>query len=127
MARIVVVDDDSLLRSALRRAFERAGHEVVEADHGGAALAAVAAHIPDLVVTDMTMPLMNGAELIERLRAESATATVSIVAVSGEPPHLARDADAFLLKPVSAKDVLSVVNRLLSRRASDTARSGASD
>ncbi|MBG0568042.1 response regulator [Actinoplanes sp. NEAU-A11] len=61
MGRILVVDDEPDLRFVLRRVLMRAGHEVVEAGDGAAALAAVSAWLPDLVVTDMMMPVMGGA------------------------------------------------------------------
>jgi CheY-like chemotaxis protein len=114
MARILVVDDETDLRSILRRFLERAGHEVVEAGHGVEALAAAAEGSTDVVVTDMMMPVMNGAELIRELRAESTTAAIPIIVVSGDG-HLAACADAIIDKPVLADDVLFIVNLLLSR------------
>lgn len=119
MATVLIVDDEPDLRVTLRRVFERAGHVVVEAGHGAAALAAVNEKPPDVIVTDMVMPVMNGAELIKRLRANPATAAVPIIAVSGDA-HLADDADVILQKPVLAKDVLVVVNQLLSRDESSS-------
>jgi CheY-like chemotaxis protein len=115
MARILVVDDEPDLRFILRRCFERAGHEVVDAGHGAAALEVVRGRLPDLVVTDMMMPVMSGVELIERLRADPTTAAIPIVAVSGDP-HLAGAADAILDKPVLATDILALVNGLLASR-----------
>ena len=75
MLRILVVDDEPDQRAMLRRIFERAGHEVVEARDGCAALAAARESPPDLLVTDMTMPVMGGAELIVRIRTEPAWRT----------------------------------------------------
>ena len=89
MVNILVVDDEPDVRFILRRILEGAGHRVTEVQHGAAALEAVAAAPPDLVVTDMMMPVMGGAELIRRLRAEPLTATIPILAVSGDP-HLGR-------------------------------------
>ncbi len=115
MARILVVDDEPDLRFILRRCFERAGHEVLDAGHGAAALDLVRTCLPDVVVTDMMMPVMNGSELIARLHAEPTTAAIPIVAVSGDI-NLADGADAVLDKPALAADVLVVVNLLLARR-----------
>jgi CheY-like chemotaxis protein len=109
---ILVVDDEPDLRFVLRRIFEGAGYQVIEARHGGAALDAVAAAPPDLVVTDMMMPVMGGAELIRRLRSGSATASIPIMAVSGDP-HLADGADVIVAKPFQKRDVLAGVDRLL--------------
>jgi CheY-like chemotaxis protein len=110
--RILVVDDEPDQRSLLRRIFERAGHEVTDARDGAAALRAVHASRPDLVVTDMMMPVMDGAELIRLLRAESATAGIPILAASGDP-HLAGDADAVVPKPYEARHLLKVATGLL--------------
>ena len=98
VARILVVDDEPAQRFALRRIFERAGHEVIDAGDGAAALRAVRESPPDLVVTDMMMPVMGGEELIRRLRFEPATAGIPILAASGDP-HLAVGADAVIAKP----------------------------
>jgi CheY-like chemotaxis protein len=109
---ILVVDDEPDLRFVLRRIFQGAGYQVTEAGHGGAALDAVAAALPDLVVTDMMMPVMGGAELIRRLRSGPATASIPIMAVSGDP-HLADGADVIVPKPFLKRDVLAGVDRLL--------------
>ena len=93
-----MVDDEPDQRFLLRRIFERAGHEVTDAEDGAAALAAVRESPPDLVVTDMMMPVMDGAELIRRLRGDPATAGIPILAASGDA-HLAGAADAVVAKP----------------------------
>jgi CheY-like chemotaxis protein len=68
VARILAVDDEPAQRFALRRIFERAGYEVTDAGDGAAALRTVRDSPPDLVVTDMMMPVMDGKELIKRLQ-----------------------------------------------------------
>jgi CheY-like chemotaxis protein len=113
--KILVVDDEPDLRYLLRRIFERAGHEVIQAGHGAAALESVHLFPPDLVVTDMMMPVMGGAELIRRLRADPATARIPILAVTGDG-HLAGDADAVLAKPYRAAELLAAANALLAQK-----------
>jgi CheY-like chemotaxis protein len=120
MARILVVDDEPDLRFILRRCFERAGHEVVDAGDGAAALEAVRECSPDVVVTDVMMPVMSGVELIERLRADPATAAIAIVAVSSDV-HLALAADVRVAKPVMGSHVVIVVAELLASREVGTA------
>jgi CheY-like chemotaxis protein len=112
VARILVVDDEPAQRFALRRIFERAGHEVTEAGDGAAALRAVRESPPDLVVTDMMMPVMSGSELIKRLRCEPATAGIPILAASGDP-HLALSADAVISKPYRPERLIEVADGLL--------------
>jgi CheY-like chemotaxis protein len=112
MSRILVVDDEPDQRFALRRIFERAGHEVVEAANGVAALQVVGQTRPDLVVTDIMMPVMDGAELIRRLRADAATVAIPILCVSGHG-YLAAGADAVLVKPYKFTELISVTQDLL--------------
>jgi len=81
---ILVVDDDADVRFVLREILEEAGHEVVEAAHGAAALDLISPQrLPDLVVTDLAMPILGGEELIGRLRSTPTTAAIPIVVLSG--------------------------------------------
>ncbi len=109
-----MVDDEPDQRFLLRRLFERAGHEVTDAGDGAAALRMVRERAPDLVVTDMMMPVMDGVELIRCLRSEPATAQVSILAVSGDG-HLAGAADAVVPKPYDRHHLLTAADALLRR------------
>lgn len=117
--RILVVDDEPDLRYILRRIFERAGHEVADAGNGATALEAVHRSPPDLVVTDMMMPVMGGAELIRRLRADPATAQIPLLAVSGDA-RLADGADAVLGKPWKSQQLLAAVTALMAQKADRT-------
>jgi CheY-like chemotaxis protein len=112
LSTVLVVDDEPDLRFVLRRRFERAGYQVIEAGDGAAAMRQVQQSPPDLVITDIMMPVMNGVELIERLRAEPATAHIPIVSVSGDW-ELAVDADAVLAKPYVWDELMAVAQRLL--------------
>lgn len=115
MGRILVVDDEPDLLFMLRRILARAGHEITQADNGAVALASVRQSPPDLVITDIMMPVMNGVELIRALRADPATAAIPILSVSGDS-HLAVDADAVLAKPYRHAELLEVAQRLLEGR-----------
>ncbi len=112
VSRILVVDDEPDQRVLLRRIFERAGHEVTDAPDGAAALRMARESAPDLVVTDMMMPVMDGVELIRCLRAEPATAHIPILAASGDA-HLAGAADAVVPKPYAIDHLLAAGDALL--------------
>jgi CheY-like chemotaxis protein len=112
--RILVVDDEPDQRFLLRRIFERAGHEVSDAADGAAALAAVRQSPPDLVVTDMMMPVMDGRELIRRLRCEPATARIPILAASGDR-RMAGAADEVVPKPYDWRHLVAVAEGLLTK------------
>jgi CheY-like chemotaxis protein len=113
--KILVVEDEPDLRYLLRRVFERADHEVSDARHGAAALEALHRSRPDLVVTDMMMPVMGGAELIRRLRADPVTAQIPILAVTGDA-HLAGGADTVLHKPWTSKQLLAAAAALMPQK-----------
>src|ERR1700682_3577367 len=101
MKTILVVDDDPIIRFLLRLIFESAGYAVIEAQHGLAALIRIKDVLPDLVVTDMMMPVMDGGELITHLRSDPRTAGLRILAVTGNPEarESAGAADVVMGKP----------------------------
>jgi CheY-like chemotaxis protein len=115
VARILVVDDESSIRFLLRLAFEIDGHHVEEAADGLVAIQAVEnGRAPDLVATDFMMPLMNGGELIARLRANPLTAGVPVILVSSSPGSERRiAADAFFGKPFDPAELAECAARLL--------------
>jgi CheY-like chemotaxis protein len=113
--RILVVDDEPDFRYILRRILERADHEVVDASHGLAALDAVHLSPPDLIVTDMMMPVMGGAELIRRLRADPLTARIPILAATSDV-DLAHGADVVLKKPYRSAELLAAADALLTQK-----------
>jgi CheY-like chemotaxis protein len=117
--RILVVDDEPDLRYILRRVFELAGHEVTDAGNGATAVEAAHRSPPDLVVTDMMMPVMGGAELIRRLRGDPGTARIPILAVTGDA-HLAGGADAILAKPWKSSELLAAATALMAQKADRT-------
>jgi CheY-like chemotaxis protein len=119
VCRILVVDDEPDLRFILRRIFERAGHEVADASDGLQALEWVQGSLPELVVTDMMMPVMDGRELIRRLRADPATAQIPILATTGNV-ELAGAADALVAKPYEPDQILAAVNALLASQGDGT-------
>ena len=112
-----------MVRRVTRRLLERAGHSVVEASDGTAALAALEADQPDVVVTDIIMPGMNGLELI--LEVHRRQPVLPVVAISGGAPSngpdgilvVARDlgAAATFPKPLDMPALLATVGSLAHR------------
>jgi CheY-like chemotaxis protein len=111
----LVIDDESSMRFLLRVTLELAGHDVEEAPNGQAAIERIeGGRIPDLVATDFMMPLMNGGEVIDRLRRNPATKTIPIILVSSSPGSERRTtADAFLRKPFDPVALTQRVAQLL--------------
>ncbi|HVH64010.1 MAG TPA: response regulator [Candidatus Dormibacteraeota bacterium] len=112
IAKILVVEDDPSLRVVLRLVLEQAGHEMTEAPHGRAALDQLDRDVPDLMLVDSRMPILDGAGLIERVRANPAYESIPIVLLTGfSDAH--PGADALVKKPFEKADLLKVVANLL--------------
>jgi CheY-like chemotaxis protein len=100
---------------------ERASYEVLEARNGIAALELMSSDLPDLVIADLRMPLMNGVELIGRMRSSPHTASVPIVLLSGllPDPEVTRLADAVVAKPFEPADLVAAISGLLDAKGRD--------
>jgi response regulator RpfG family c-di-GMP phosphodiesterase len=115
--RVLVVDDDPLLRTLLRTTFEHADMTVAEAEDAPSALEAVQACLPDVVILDLAMPGATGIELAHALRARPDTHALGIVVLTGSGDvgdDDVRDAGiaAVLRKPFSPLEVLATVERV---------------
>jgi CheY-like chemotaxis protein len=113
--KVLVVDDESSMRFLYRMLLESEGFEVIEACHGAEAVALIEEGRPDLVVTDVVMPVMNGRQLIDWLRANVETAGVPILAISSQPNPRVPGADLTLERP-SEIPTLPDAARELARR-----------
>ena len=120
MATILVVDDLAANRQVLVALLRYEGHRLLEADDGQQGLAVVQAEHPDLVITDVLMPVMDGYEFVRKLRLHAATRTIPVVFYTAH--YGEREARAFALssgvafvltKPVEPDDVLNIVVRAL--------------
>jgi DNA-binding response OmpR family regulator len=116
--RALVVDDHADLRALLRILLERAGAEVVEAADGRAALRALYAERPDLVVLDVDMPVLDGWGTLERIREVS---DVPVLMLTGSGSELDKvrglraGADDYVTKPFGRQELLARVEALLRR------------
>jgi CheY-like chemotaxis protein len=120
-ARILVVDDTESTRLLVTRTLEREGYRVVAADSAKAALAAVGEALPDLIVSDIMMPDMDGYELLERLRADPRYRAIPVVFLSalGEPTWVEKGyklgVEHYLVKPFTPAQLLSTLAGTLRR------------
>jgi DNA-binding response OmpR family regulator len=112
------VDDSAEARQAARRALEGDGFSVVEASDGHAALVALAADSPDLVLLDLTMPAMSGLEVLTQVRRES---TVPVIVLSGRAEETERvlalelGADDYVVKPFLVRELPARIRSVLRR------------
>jgi PAS domain S-box-containing protein len=124
MATILIVDDLSANRQFLVTLLGHSGHRLLEAGDGSEGLAAVRTGRPDLVITDVLMPVMDGYEFVRRLRLDSATSGIPVVFYTAhygerEARELALSGGVsdVLRKPARSEDVLKIVERVLSGKS----------
>ena len=116
---MLVVDDDPVILRLLEVNFELEGFRVLTASDGAEGIAAVREHRPDLVVSDVMMPNVNGLELVGALKGDPATAGIPIVLLSARAQAadvragVDAGADDYVTKPFEPADLVERVCRLL--------------
>jgi DNA-binding response OmpR family regulator len=121
MARVLVVDDDSDINSALQSALRLGGYAAEGVETGAAALAACDRACPDLVLLDLMLPDVDGVEVCRRLRASPPSARVPIVFLTARTDEatrvrgLAVGADDYVVKPFSTQELLLRIRAVLRR------------
>ena len=117
MQQVLVVDDDSNVAEAMIYLLESHGYATKYASNGKVALEKLMQEPMALVLTDYMMPVMDGYELFQTLRATRKTAGVPVVMLSGLQEHVVREkcwpVEVFLRKPVRAEQLLATVGRIL--------------
>ena len=117
MAKILIVDDSGLSRRTLRKILEPAGHEVIEATEGIAAIERYFLDQPDLVLLDLNMTGMYGIDVLNKLRELDPLARVIIASadIQDSTREMAQSggACAFITKPFLSGPVLSTVSQAL--------------
>jgi two-component system cell cycle response regulator len=127
--KILIADDDELIRMLLQRILEREGYETLLFPNGRAALKGAAGNPVSMVISDVSMPLMDGFELVSRLRSLPDYSSVPIVMLTsmGSEEDVVRGfelgADEYILKPFSSAEFLARIRRLLRRAPSSAGRS----
>lgn len=117
--KILVVDDEPNIVLSLEFLMKQAGFQVRTASDGEAALAAVAAETPDLVLLDVMMPRKNGYEVCQAIRANPDWKAVRIIMLTAKGREVEREkgmalgADDYITKPFSTQEVVERVRELL--------------
>jgi CheY-like chemotaxis protein len=120
LAKILVIDDESRVRRAMRFTLEGAGHEVIEASDGDKGLEALETEAPDLIICDLLMPEREGVSTIVEIRQRGIEAPIIAVSGGGQTGRAnflesARNlgADSTMDKPVGSSQLLAEIDRLL--------------
>jgi two-component system response regulator MprA len=121
--RVLVVDDEPAVRTALERALVLEGYDVGVAVDGGDALSKVAADAPDALVLDVLMPGVDGLEVARRLRADGDRTPILMLTardgVGDRVEGLDAGADDYLVKPFALEELLARLRALLRRSGAD--------
>lgn len=118
--RILAIDDSRTIREMLRQSLETAGFDVVTADDGMEGLARFDETHPDLVITDVNMPRLDGFGVIEALRSRPTRSRVPILVLTTESAEALKDrarkagATGWIVKPFDDARLISAIRRIAS-------------
>jgi CheY-like chemotaxis protein len=119
MSRILLVEDNEMNRDMLSRRLSRRGYDVLTADDGARGVAAAAAEKPDLILMDMSLPVIDGWEATRRLKAATDTRAIPVIALTAHAMSadlekaMEAGCDDYDTKPVELPRLLEKIERLL--------------
>ena len=118
MPKILLVEDNEMNRDMLSRRLERKGYQVVLATDGASGVEMAQTHAPDLVLMDMSLPVLDGWEATRRLKADAATQHIPVIALTAHAMSSDRDkaieagCDDYDTKPVELPRLLGKIEAL---------------
>jgi len=130
MPKVLLVEDNEMNRDMLSRRLVRRGYEVVIAVDGESGLALAGSEAPDLILMDMSLPVLDGWEATRRLKAAPATQHIPVIALTAHAMSSDRDkaleagCDDYDTKPVELPRLLGKIEALLRGAAGETASAG---
>ncbi len=116
--KVLAVDDSRSMREMVAFTLKSAGYDVVEAEDGKAALAAIVGNRVDAVITDLNMPNMNGFELIRSLRADPSYKFTPILMLTTEGDNAKKEegkssgATGWIVKPFNPEKLIDVIKKV---------------
>ena len=131
MARVLVVEDSPDIRALIRMLLEPAGHEVLAAAEGREGVEAARRDKPDLILMDLSLPILSGWEATRQIKSDPATSHITVLAVTAHAMQgdrdraLAAGCDGFLSKPIDEETFEKEVESWLRRGKKETGRAAA--
>jgi CheY-like chemotaxis protein len=110
--RVLVIENDRELRECMQHVLEDEGFPTIAADHGHSALEALRTEgqLPDVIVLDLMMPIMNGWDFLESIRSDPKLVSIPVIVITGAPERLDRErVSRALRKPVDLDQLLEAV------------------
>lgn len=126
MPKILLVEDNEMNRDMLSRRLERRGFQVVIAVDGAEGLAMASSESPDLILMDMSLPVMNGWDATRQLKSQEGTRAIPVIALtahamaSDREKALEAGCDDYDTKPIELPRLLSKIEALLAPRGGQT-------
>jgi two-component system cell cycle response regulator DivK len=128
MPKILLVEDNEFNRDMLSRRLQRRNFEVVLAEDGAQGIEAARESVPDLVLMDMDLPVVDGWEATRRLKADTLTRSIPIIALTAHALQsdcdraFAAGCDDFATKPIEFNTLLDKIERALAARPKERAQ-----
>lgn len=122
MAKILLVEDNEMNRDMLSRRLERRGYQVVMAEDGAAGVAMAKSECPDIILMDMSLPVVDGWEATRQIKGAPETRTIPVIALTAhamagdEEKALAAGCNDYETKPVDLPKLLAKIDALLQSR-----------
>ncbi len=123
MAHILIADDSLITQRIISQTLRKAGHVVCTADDGKIALELLGSELIDVLIADLSMPEVDGIELLRRVRSDARLAALPVMMLTASGQEHDRDiarevgASAFLTKPASSSELITTLERLLAAPA----------
>lgn len=122
MTKILIIEDERVLRKSLYRILTEAGFEVIEAENGKMGLNLIQMQNPELILCDLMMPEMDGYSLLRELQKDSATATIPFICLTAKDERatlrklMELGADDYITKPFTKAELLGAIEAQLAKR-----------
>jgi two-component system cell cycle response regulator DivK len=119
MAKILIVEDDEMNRDMLTRRLQRRGYEIIIADNGAQAILIATTEPPDLILMDMSMPVLDGWEATRQIKANTNTKSIPVIGLSAHAMASDREkaigagCDEYDTKPVDLNRLVEKIEMLL--------------
>jgi CheY-like chemotaxis protein len=117
---ILLIEDDCGIRESVAECLQAVGYSVIPVSNGEEGLSAARAQRPNLIVCDLVMPVMNGAQFVDALRRDTSLRDIPVVLMTGAVPSRGMTvppADGYLAKPFELEELLEAVERHCGARA----------
>jgi DNA-binding response OmpR family regulator len=126
VARILIVEDEANIIKLITIRLQRLGHTICSADNGVAAIERAREILPDLILLDVMIPVMNGFQVLQQLKADPATAPIPVLMLTARGHErdivagIEGGADDYIIKPFSFPELISRVSSALARHGINT-------